>query len=182
MLAIDVHDVIAEFMVGMAMRFGTPKTWVWGLQENWPLLDLTKFFETDYQAAFLAGLNPVPDAVEGTWYLHKMGVPFFYFTAAAPEMREVTELWMKAHLFPKAELVIAKGTTAKGEALRKLRNVTAILDDGPQIHGVAAEEGIHSYVFDRPWNRDVIFGTRVLGWRHFCYQIAGDLSLFGLSQ
>ncbi len=184
MLAIDIHDTLGDYILAMCQRYGPPKHWpVDGhrtLHRMWPGTDMTAHFEPENHGPFLATVPHFFDAPNSVWRLRQMGIPFVYFTATPPIYRQVISDWLELRMFPQAELRMADGWTQKAEALKDYDDISMLIEDSPTTLLAAADLGITCYVYDRPWNRDITVGTRVMGWQHLLWQITRDLSLYGM--
>ena len=175
MIAIDIDETICEYVYGMIVKYGPPVVWAEGLEKMFPSADLKMHFEQHNHDLFISSLLPTPDASKAMWLLKYLGVPFCYMTARLPVHRAVTQNWLDMNFFPPAQLILCDD---KREEIRNRKDITAIVDDQPKYLDVANKEGIGTYVFDKPWNHDVVYGTRVLNWLHAIHQIKRDLNLY----
>lgn len=167
----------------MVQTYGPPTTWSTPpdvIGKMWPHIDIATHFAPENHGRFLLSVPAFLEAPNSVWRLRQMGVQFFYFTATKEIFRPHIKQWLEGNLFPPAELRMADSFKNKGEALKEYTDIQAIIDDSPEVLNAAADLGIHCYVFDRFWNREVVVGTRVVGWTHLIWQLTRDLSLFGL--
>ncbi len=178
MIAIDIHDTLGDYILAMCQRYGPPKQWPGDghntLDRMWPSVDMRAHFTPDNHGAFLSTVPVFLDAPNSVWRLRQMGFEFCYFTATPPMYRAAVTDWIGINLFPPAELRMADGWDNKGEALKKMEDITMLIDDSPATLLAAVDLGITVYVYDRPWNRDVTVGTRVVGWHHLLWQLGRD--------
>jgi hypothetical protein len=137
-------------------------------------------FEPQNHALFLAQVPVFIEAPNAVWRMRQMGLEFCYFTATPPIYNKVIRTWLESNNFPPAEIRMADGWTEKAQALDNYNDIQALIEDSPTTLTAAVDKGIHCYVYDRPWNRDITFGTRVMGWNHIIWQLTRDLSLYGI--
>lgn len=186
LIAIDIHDTLGDYILAMCQRYGPPKRWPGDgrntLEGMWPSVDMAAHFEPGNHGPFLSTVPVFAEAPNSVWRLRQMGLEFCYFTATPPIYRQQISDWLEIHLFPHAELRMAEGWENKAEALKQYTDIQMIIEDSPSTILAAVDLGISAYVFDRPWNRDVTVGTRVMGWYHLLWQIRRDLSLYGMER
>ncbi len=182
MIAIDIHDTLGDYILAMCQRYGPPQHWPnggeYGLGMMWPSVDMAAHFEPENHGPFLATVPHFFDAPNSVWRLRQMGLEICYFTATPPIYQQIMRDWLELRSFPPAELRMADGWDKKSEALLRYDDISIIIEDSPTTLLAAADLGISCYVYDRPWNRDVTVGTRVMGWQHLLWQLTRDLSLY----
>lgn len=184
MIAIDIHDTIGDYIYAMIVRYGPPTDWPQDghrtLHRMWPNVDMDTHFEPQNHTLFLAQVPAFLEAPNSVWRLRQMGLDFCYFTATPPVYYDVIKTWLSMHNFPPAKIRMADGWTEKATALEEYDDIQLLIEDSPSTLNAAADLGISTYIYDRPWNRDVVVGTRVLNWNHILWQLTRDLSLYGI--
>lgn len=180
MIAVDVHDVCADYVLGMIQIFGQPAQWSTPLEDMFPFADRAALKDPHVQAEFMKTLNPMPNAAEVLWRFKLLGIDFFYYSAA-PDTEEVSKSfrwWLQNHGFPPSYLTILNNKQGKIDLLKDSDLITMIIEDDPDIIVKAANMGKTAIVFDRPWNNMIESSYRAIGWRHLYGLVAGFLGIF----
>lgn len=174
MIVLDIDDVLANYMVGVVLKYGPPKAWMGRMPKMYPELDLVKHFA---DMSFVEDLPIVDGALSGTHWLVRNRYNIYYATARPRDKYLVTYAWLNQNRFPVPErtprclgLICTEGRANKIEWLRERRDqVDLIIDDDPWTIYEAGIMGVRGFLFDRPWNRTTGLhekSQRVLGWTH----------------
>ena len=164
-IAVDIHDVIADYMSAMIEAYGEPATLYGLLKENFEFVDFDEHFGDHTHQLFLDKLSPLDAAVEGLWLLMSR-YALVYVTAAPESARDVTERWLDGIQAPPAKIIFCGDMEQKARYITQADFIDIVLDDHPYIIDAATLSGKEVWIFDRPWNRNMNHGKRFLGWRH----------------
>ncbi len=137
-----------------------------------------------YDGPFFSQLEVYGDAPNVLERMVGAGHELFYITARAEKQRYVTETWLRekglmehakaVHLRPRRDFDPSNPPgryDASSSARYKVRladelGLEAFCEDDEVIGRALAESGIHVWLFDQPWNRDLAHANieRVAGW------------------
>jgi uncharacterized HAD superfamily protein len=170
-IAVDIDDVIASYVAGMVREYGWPRSFERSykdqsiLNTEWPMLDTVEHFATDNHIEFCSNLLPVPGARDVLHAFLQYGLAIAYVSSRPADHYRMTQAWLSQWMFPTAPIYCAGSKAGKMMTYDNL-DVSLIIDDDPRIILDAREEGYTTFVYDRPWNRDVPGMFRVLDWTH----------------
>ncbi len=157
-VGLDVDGVLADFNQGLFTRAETlglrhhfPATseevyrWDYGVSKE----VFSKCFEgIKYCPKFWAELSPMPDLV--------LPLPFEVCGYVTNRFVDswLTEAWLESHGLPDAPVYTVDNPLDKLHALREL-DVDCFVDDRAETVAHLNDEGVLTYVLDRPWNRSL---------------------------
>ncbi len=117
-----------------------------------------RVFREFYAHAGHDGVLPVEGSVEGCRRLKAAGHELFAITGRSESEREPTERWLSRH-FPDTFFDLAftghlstGGRTPKSEVCRRF-GILDMVDDNMDFAVDLVENGIRTYLIERPWNR-----------------------------
>lgn len=193
-IGIDLDDVVAECAIPYLRKFAEEfrvqlpdeETLGWQTLEKLdvPQPDKERFRIRTYDGSFFAELEPYEDCPVVLEKLVDAGHDLYFITARAEKRRVITETWLRekglldharsVHLRPPHEVDddVPRGRyDATASARYKVRlaqelELDRFCEDDRLISIRLAEAGIHVWLFDHPWNRDVAHPNveRVSGW------------------
>lgn len=144
-----------------------------------------RFRRAIYDTTFFGELEIYEDAPDVLERMVAAGHELYFITARAERRRVITETWMRekgileharaVHLRPMGDFdptAVPRGRyDAEGSARYKVRlaeelGLEAFCEDDRTISLALAEAGIHVFLFDHTWNRDIAHANieRVAGW------------------
>ncbi len=188
---VDLDDVLAEtgrmFLrvleerFGRRVRFEELTSYHLGETLGLDAAELAAFLEAAHEPAALAAVEPMAGGAEVLQGWLDRGYRVLVVTGRPPATREATLGWLARHRIPFTEFHFldkysryydgAHGTPEGALVLTDLPALDLCLavEDFPEIsHHLADELGIPVALFDRPWNRDLAAGDRIVrcgGWR-----------------
>jgi uncharacterized HAD superfamily protein len=189
-IGIDIDDVIAEcaapYLRAFANEFGLD---LGDAVLGWHLLDefgdiskekKDEFRVNLYDGKFFSELECYPDCADALPRLVAAGHELHFVTARSERRRRITEEWLRrkdllryattVQLKPIGDFV-PRAYDASGSG--EYKAVTArrlaldwFCEDDPVVTRRLAEEGVHVFLFDRPWNGEVAHALvrRVRDW------------------
>ena len=170
-VAIDVHDVLADYVGALALLYGpAPNGYTQEhLRRMWPRVNWAAHFNPDHHNSFLASLKPIQGAAGGVRALNSR-FECFYLSANTLDGHLVTSRWLRLNKFPSLELVLVGGQDEKEKVIRELPQDTVIVDDMPRHLRAAREMGKTAIAFARPWNEIVSQEDmlRCKDWKELC--------------
>lgn len=164
-LAVDLDDVCFEFVDEFIGRFGQPLNQSGGLHSMWSNIPAEVIdYVVAHDEIYLA-MPPVKDAAETLREMVGV-VEMEYVTARNVSLAKTTVIKLAMHHFPTLPLVMTGSHDAKIEYLRQ-GNFDFIIDDSPKIVTSVKDTVKFPYLLTKPWNVDLDWNFRVLGWREF---------------
>lgn len=189
----DLDDVVAEcaipYVRKFAREFGVDLPdeeigWQTLDKIDVPEIEKARFRVRTYDGRFFSDLEPYEDCPLVLERLVNAGHEVFFITARAEKRRVITETWLRekglfdharaVHLRPPHEVddEVPRGKydpTASARYKVRLAHeleLERFCEDDRVISRTLAESGIHVWLFDHPWNRDVLHPNleRVSGW------------------
>lgn len=183
-IGVDIDDTLADFSSAFIefcrIHYGVEKKKqdfthtnflsVWGV----PIKEIQKRLQ-EFDQQSLVNLSPMTGAEEMIKRLSKK-YELHAITHRTPSIFPNTRSWISRH-FPDAFAGIHIGGREDGlsaypkSAVCKKLGINIILEDHPQNARQCAEDGIHVYLFNQPWNQHEEFPLlagaifRVAGWR-----------------
>ena len=167
MIVTDLHDVIADYMLGMIETYGWPANMDVPLVEMWDNIDWSIHFAPLNHSEFLASLKPVRLAPWGMKTLYNAGKQLVILTAARDNGHDsaVTERWLDKFDIPYDDIVFAGSHEAKVDWLLARRlTIECMIEDHPYVMVPAQEAGIPVLRFSRPWNAGEVDIPAANGW------------------
>lgn len=192
-IGIDLDDVVAECAIPYLRKFAEEfRVQLPDEEIGWQTLDKldvpesekAKFRVRTYDGRFFADLEPYEDCPIVLDKLVGAGHELYFVTARAEKRRVITETWLRdkglldharaVHLRPPHEVddEIPRGKYDPTASARyKVRlaqelELDRFCEDDRVISRALGEAGIHVWLFDHAWNRDVAHPNleRVSGW------------------
>ena len=150
-IGLDVDEVLADFAQGFCEWAGIEKdvphwNYTYQVRRRWKELDGNK--------DFWMGLRPLMDGRDMPFE------PVVYITHR-PIPKEWVEDWLDMHRFPCTEVVIVDETNGKAEECKK-RGVDRYVDDKYENFVMLNNDGVCTYLWDRPHNRKYDVGYKRL--------------------
>jgi uncharacterized HAD superfamily protein len=188
-IGIDIDDVVADcaapYLRAFAAEFGLnlgdgPLGWQLLDRLDVPVADKEDFRVRLYGGPFFSNLDCYEDCAEAIGSLRDAGHVLHFITARSERRRRVTEEWLERHglmrhatglhlrptgdFAPRSYDVRGSAQYKMGKALEL--SLDAFCEDDPFISERLAESGVRVFLFDRPWNAQLVHDriARVRGW------------------
>jgi len=161
-LAVDIDDVLADYVGECIRTYGWPVQWSDGLKNMWPNVNWDAHFQPEFHTQFLLSLRPIVGAIDVLIEVMD-DYDLFYFTATKPHAGHIRETWLNRNFFPKAPIICAGSFDGKVEWLQE-HPVDVLVEDVSRVLWAASNQGAFAITFDTPWNRDLRTGKRVKTW------------------
>lgn len=203
-IGVDLDDVVAECAVPYLRRFAQEFGVELPREAGWHTLAELQEVSAEakdrfrmrlYDSDFFGSLEAYEDCPLVIEQLVEAGHELYFVTARAEKRRVVTETWLRekglfeharaVHLRPSGDWdptrplgrYDSEGSARYKVGLAKELTLDRFCEDDRTISLALAEEGIPVWLFDHPWNRDVVHPLidRVGGWS----DIADRLGLGG---
>jgi len=164
-IAIDIHDVVADYMGHFIHRYGWPDRWHVSLEEMYDDFPEDHFAD----AEFLAELPLLRGARYGVEQLAWHGWEPFFLTATNDygDNIKVTTKWIHDNLPGDWKIETPGSMDAKIDWFtpQHMMEVAWVIDDHAYILDPLIEKGYDNVIImDAPWNRDVEGGHRFHNW------------------
>lgn len=166
-IGVDLDDVLAEFSVEFIkfcnLKYGTlfaKKDFtnsefheMWGVTKE-KLIERIREFDSNGYQNYIKPLPGAKEAITKLSQVHELHI----ITNRSIEFSENTEKWVNTH-FPLAFSEIhfcSRGAVhlRSKNAVCKSIGANIIFEDHPVNVKKCAEDGIHVYLFDQPWNKE----------------------------
>lgn len=170
-IAIDIDDTIAGYVAHFVREYGWPESFERAYEDksilytSWPDVDLEMHFSDEVHIPFCAQILPIDGAWSACTLLLRNGFPIVYLSSRPKSHRDMTIDWLEQWQFPVAPLYLMDGGEAKREMMMHL-DITALIDDRCEDLIYARNQGISTFIVDRPWNRDLPGLYRCFDWTH----------------
>jgi hypothetical protein len=170
MIGIDIDDCIAGYVQGLVQEYGWPETFerqsaATIIRTNWPEFDVDAHLEDKSHIQFCKNLLPIDGAFSACEILLKHGFPISYISRRNPSHKDMTAEWLSTWGFPTAPIYCVGSSNGKALVWANL-DIVAVVEDSPEDILRARDDGIATFIMDRPWNREIPGLYRCLGWTH----------------
>jgi uncharacterized protein len=171
---VDYDDILCETALGFAhfverqfgkkVAFDDITSFDLGVSFGLSLEDTAELMRLMHEPPVLRGLKPVSGASAGLRRWKKAGWEIFVVTGRPPATREVSDEWLRSHLFPFDRLIFVDKYSRNHPPHDAASAVTlpelcampfclAIEDSPVMIRYVQREMKVPLVILDRPWNR-----------------------------
>ncbi len=165
-IAVDIHDVVADYMGYFIHLHGWPDRWHENLDQMYDDFGFDKHWA---DADFLSELPLLNNAKIGVMQLAFNGWDPFFITATHDHGDNIkaTKRWLASHTFDKFPVEFPGSMQAKVEWFtpKNMMDVAWVIDDHAQILRPLLEKGYDNVIImDAPWNREIEGGHRFRNW------------------
>ena len=164
-IALDIHDVVADYMGHFIYLHGWPDRW------DELLTNMYDDFPEDHfaDAEFLAELPVIRNGPSGVRKLAAGGWEPFFLTATHDygENLKATHTWLALNKLDGFPVVFPGGMQEKVDWFtpQNMMEVAWVIDDHAQILRPLLEKGYDNVIImDAPWNREIEGGHRFRNW------------------